>query len=126
MNDLNKKILVIEDNKDLSTLLSDALKEGGFEVVNAFDGNEGLKMALEDHPDFILLDIILPKMDGLIMLKKLRQDERGKNVPVMILTNLSDTDKISSAMQDEVYDFLVKDNWKLQDVVKKIKNRLGV
>ena len=125
MNTQGKKILIIEDNKDLRSVLSNALSSENLTVLQAEDGEDGLRIALAEHPDLILLDIILPKMDGMTMLQKLRKDEWGRNAQVMILTNLMDAEKIDSAMSEGVYDFLVKSNWSLPDLVQKIKVKLG-
>lgn len=97
----NKKILVIEaveDNAPLRKALHDKFSLEGFSVIDAKDGEEGLTVAMSEHPDLILLDILMPKMDGLTMMKKLRQgDEWGKHVPIIVLTNHSaDSDYIGS------------------------------
>src|SRR6266498_6092249 len=83
-----KKILVVEDEKLIVNVLSQKFKKEGFSVFSAIDGLEGYKVALEKHPDLILLDIIMPRMDGLKMLSKLRTDPWGKTVPVVVLTNV--------------------------------------
>lgn len=121
---MHKLILITEDETAVLKLLSRRLSEEGFEVEQAKDGKQGLELALKTHPDLILLDIVMPLMDGLTMLKALRQDEWGKEVPVIVLTNLSDADRINEALSDGVFDFLVKSDWKLDDIVKKIKNKL--
>jgi len=97
----------------------------GFNVIKAEDGQEGLDVALEHHPDLILLDIVMPKMNGMDVLQKLRKDEWGKNVPIILLTNLSDSEKVEDAMKYGVYDYLIKTDWELKDVVKKVKEKLG-
>ncbi len=127
----NKKILVIEEVEDdlsLRNVLHDKFALEGFGVLEAKDGEEGLAIALREHPDIILLDIVLPKMDGLTMMKKLREtDEWGKNVPIILLTNLSaDDDKIMKAItNDTPAYYLVKSNWSIEDLVEKIKERLS-
>jgi DNA-binding response OmpR family regulator len=123
---MNKKILVIEDEDSLSEVLFNKLTFEGFDVLVAKDGFEGLRLASENHPDLIILDIIMPEMDGVSMLQKLRNDDWGKEVPVIMLTNLSDTDKISEVMTLGVDDFLVKANWEITDLVKKIKEKLKI
>lgn len=123
---INKKILIVEDEESLLKLLSESFIENGIDVLGAVDGEQGLKMALEEHPDLILLDIILPKMDGITMLKKLREDERGKDVKVIILSNLSDSERVEEAMQKGVYDYLIKSNWNLADVINKVKEKLNL
>ncbi len=120
-----KKILVIEDEGILLELLSDKFKDSGFKVFSAQSAEAGIKLALKFHPEMILLDIILPQMDGLTMLKKLRKDNWGKGVPVIILSNLNDQKKVSEAMKIGVYDFLVKSNVKLSDIVKQVKEVLS-
>lgn len=125
MNRLAKRVLLIEDEIVLLNLLSEKFKDSGFEVNSAQSAEAGIKSALQNHPDLILLDIILPKMDGLTMLKKLRQDKWGKGVPVIILSNLSDQKKVSEAMKIGVYDFLVKSNVKLSEVVEEAREVLS-
>lgn len=120
-----KKILIVEDETSLRNALRDKLLLEGFIVLEAKNGEEGLGVALRDHPDLILLDIIMPKMDGLTMLKKLREDVWGKNTKVILLTNLSDNEKVSEALLQGSYDYLVKSDWKIEDVVTKIRARLG-
>ena len=119
-----KKILVVEDEAILLQALSGKLTKEGYQVLEARDGRQGLEIALSVHPDLILLDIIMPVMDGMAMLKKLREDEWGKNVPVLILTNLSDNQKIDESLRQGVFDYLTKTNWSLDDLVKRIKVRL--
>lgn len=124
MNGKIKKILLVEDEIVLLELIADKFKDSGFSVNTAQSAETGMKLALQNHPDLILLDLILPKMDGLTMLKKLRKDSWGKEVPVIILSNLNDQRKVSEAMKIGVYDFLVKSNVKLSDIVKEVKEVL--
>lgn len=126
MEHIHKTVLVIEDDKSLSRILNDSFTEKGFSVKLAYDGEEGLSVALESHPDLILLDVLMPKMDGMAMLKKLRQDPWGKTVPVMMLTNLNDSQKAVEAVQYDVHDYLVKAQWSLENIAGKIKTRLGL
>jgi len=121
---MHKIILITEDEVQVLKLLSRRLSEEGFDIEKANDGNSGLSLALKTHPDLILLDIVIPKMDGLTMLKELRKDDWGKSVPVIILTNLSDAERINDALSHGVYDFLIKSDWKLDEIVTKIKTRL--
>ena len=121
-----KKILIIEDEPSLREALNDKFSQEGFEVEQAPDGELGLSLALGTKPDLILLDIIMPKLDGISMLEQLREDERGKHIPVIILTNLSDNEKLAKAMELGSHDYLVKTDWKLEDVVKKVKEKIGL
>lgn len=123
---VNKKILIIEDASSVLQILAGKLNDEGFKVLGAEDGEEGLKLAFKEHPDLILLDIIMPKIDGITVLKKLRADDWGKDVPVIILTDLSDAETVADALENNVYEFLVKADWKLEDVVKKVKEKLRI
>lgn len=122
----NKTILIIDDDPPTLHALRDKFKSKGFNVLTANDGVSGLGAAMKNHPDIILLDIIMPRMDGMTMLKKLREDEWGKKAEVIMLTNLSDNDKIEEAAQAGTYDYLIKTNWGIEDVVKKVKEKLGM
>jgi two-component system alkaline phosphatase synthesis response regulator PhoP len=117
----SKKILIIEDEPDILELLVDKFVSEKFKVLQSTSAERGIKLALENKPDFILLDIILLKMDGITMLKKLRQNPWGKNVPVIILSNVTDQAKVSEAMRLGVYDYIIKTNLILNDLVKQVK-----
>ncbi|MDO8505509.1 MAG: response regulator [bacterium] len=122
---LNKKIvLIVEDEVALLYAFKEEFMSAGFEVFEAKNGKEGLDIAIGKHPDMILLDILMPVMDGLTMLKKLREDAWGKNAQVIILTNLNDVQKVSEALTSVTFDYLVKADWKIEDIVKKVKERL--
>ncbi len=116
-----KKILIIDDNKDLNTVLADKLSVSGFETSSAFDGEEGLAKAFETHPDVILLDMLMPKMDGLTTLKKLRDDAWGKTCKVMILTLIEETDYMAKTMEFNVIGYIVKTNQSLDEIVREIE-----
>ncbi len=119
------KILIIEDEVSLLNILTDKLTREGFLVVQAKNGEEGLEVALREHPDLMLLDIIMPKMDGIAMLKELQQDEWGKNAKVIIFSNLSENEKIDKALGSGSYEYLIKADWKIGDVVTKIRKILS-
>jgi CheY-like chemotaxis protein len=116
-----KKILIVDDEEDMREILSDKFLTCGFSVVLAKDGEEGLRMALESHPLVILLDIAMPKMDGLQMLEKLRHDEWGNNVPVVLLTNISDMQKIDEAQKLGIQEYMLKAEWKMAQIVDRVK-----
>ena len=88
------------------------------------NGEEGLKAVFQERPDLILLDIVMPKMDGLTMLKELRKDGWGKTAKVIILTNLSDNQKVADAMENDTYEYIVKTDWKISDIIAKVKEKL--
>lgn len=125
MANKNKIILVAEDEEPLRRVLKDILSFEGYQVIEAVNGEEGLEMVLKEHPDLVLLDIVMPKMDGLTMLKKLRTDDWGKTAPVMILTNLSDNDEVIKTAKDEGIEYFVKTDIKINEVIEKIKAKLG-
>lgn len=107
--------------------LASKFKNENFTVFTSGDGEEGLALALKEHPHIILLDIIMPKIDGITVMKKIREQKRwGKEVPIIMLTNLSDPESVSEAANYGVYDFLVKTDWRLDDVVKLIKEKLSL
>ncbi len=126
MQPQSKKILIVEDEQDMRQALVDELTHEGFQILEARNGKEGLESALKEHPDLILLDIVMPVMDGMTMMKKLRESENGKDIPVIMLTNLSDVEKISNALEFEIYDYLVKSNWKIEDVADRVRKKLGI
>lgn len=127
MAQTNKKILIIEiveEDAPLRNVLKDKLIREGFDVLEAKNGKQGLDVALRNHPDLILLDILMPVMNGITMLKKLRKDAWGKNVKVIMLTNLSENEKVADAMMQGSHDYFVKSDWKIDDIVAKIKEKL--
>ena len=125
-NNKNKKILVVEDEATLQKALTEALVQDGYNVLNALDGLRGLEIARKEKPDLILLDIILPKMDGFEVLKKLKKDENVSEIPIIILTNLSDASDIQKTLDLGATTYLVKADFHLKDVLKKIEETLNL
>ncbi|OGE88045.1 MAG: hypothetical protein A3J07_01810 [Candidatus Doudnabacteria bacterium RIFCSPLOWO2_02_FULL_49_13] len=124
MEDKKTRILVVEDEEILLTALSEELKQEGFEVVGAKDGVEGVEKAASEKPDLILLDLVMPRLDGIGALKQIKDSPASKDIPVVILTNLSDYDKVSDALSLGAMDYLVKANYRLEELVSKIKTVL--
>lgn len=122
---VDKKILIIEDELSLLKALSAKLTTLGLEVLTATDGAEGLAVALREHPDLILLDIIMPNMDGMTMLGKLRADAWGKNAKVIVLTNLSDAESAEKAQAEGVFDYLIKSDWELKELLALVQKKLN-
>lgn len=121
-----KILLFIEDDKILLNMYKKLLSNHGYDVHTAMDGEDGLKKALADHPDLILLDIRMPKMDGMIMLKLLRQDAWGKDAKVIILTNLDPIDTIlQGVVRDRPAYYLVKANTRSDQVLERVKEVVG-
>lgn len=121
----NKKILIVEDEPMLLEPMVASFKSNGYIVFSARNGEEGLKVALAELPDMILLDITMPVMDGITMLKNLRSHAQGKNLKVMMLTNLSDSTKASETAGLGVMDYIVKSDWKLKDIIERVSDKLG-
>ncbi|MFZ2167672.1 MAG: response regulator, partial [Minisyncoccia bacterium] len=118
-----KKILVVEDDEVLLNALRTELEKSGLTVIDAKNGMTGLVMASQARPDLILLDILMPMMDGWEMLREMREgDDWGKCVPVVILTNLSaDEDaQIKHIAELGPSFFMVKADWKVEGVVSKV------
>lgn len=122
----DKTILVVEDEMMLRKILLEKLTINGFKAIGAEDGEEGLRMALEKKPDLVLLDILLPKMDGIEVLKKLRASAE-KNIPVFILTNSQPDDYITTEVAElEPSYYLIKANLELEDLMNKIREKLNI
>jgi len=124
---IRKTILVVEDEKPMRQAIVDTLVLKNFQSLEAKNGQEGLAMALREHPDLILLDLLMPKMDGMKMLKTIREDEWGKSVPVIILTNLNATDEhmIEDMITEKPLHYLIKTDWDTHGVVKEISKILN-
>jgi len=119
------KLLIIEDDKSLLRALLDKFKLEGFDVLIANNGEAGLSMALKKKPDLIILDILMPKMDGLTVLEKLREDKWGVKVPIMLLTNVvPDNETIAKITEYKPAFYLVKSDWSIDEIVQKMKDCL--
>ncbi len=119
-----KKILFIEDEATLQKTIGETLRKEGYKVLSALDGETGLRLAQQELPDLILLDLILPKMHGLDLLAKLREDEKTKDIPVIVLTNIENPQGIEKAVSLGARAYLVKSDYKLDEVIKKIKETI--
>lgn len=126
MNDKKKVILITEDEDAMRLALTDMISYEGYHVIEAKDGEEGLAVAFREHPDLILLDILMPRMDGLEMLKKLRADEWGAKVPIFVLTNLGGNDEIAKMVENNVFEYFVKSDVKIREVIDKMNAKLKV
>ena len=119
-----KKILIVEDNESLCRIMADTFSDEGFEVQTANDGEAGLAAALKWQPDLILLDILMPKLDGKEMLERLRAEPGGEKTKVIILTNSGSGQQVLEFMNLGVTDYLTKADWELSNLVEKVKQRL--
>jgi two-component system alkaline phosphatase synthesis response regulator PhoP len=121
----NSKILVVDDERDLREALKTSLEEAGYEVLTANDGGEGLRAALANKPDLIVLDIQMPHMNGHQMLHELRKDVWGMKVPVLMLTNADDATNITQGVEQRSNDYIIKTQISLAEVAKKVKQYLA-
>ncbi|PIY97035.1 MAG: response regulator [Candidatus Kerfeldbacteria bacterium CG_4_10_14_0_8_um_filter_42_10] len=119
-----QKILLIEDDKMLLEMYSSKFNREGYDIVTAENGSDGLKLAKENKPDLILLDIILPKLDGFATLKEIRGDANIKNTPVILLTNLGQDQDIQKGKALGADDYFVKANHTPTEVVEKVRELL--
>ncbi len=120
-----KKILFIEDEQALQRAATQALHDAGFEVLSALDGEIGLRIAKNEHPDLILLDLILPRKDGFAVLKELKEDAETRHIPVIALSNLMEESAVEKTVELGAATYLVKTNYQLDEIVEKVKRILG-
>ncbi len=120
-----KSILFIEDEPTLQKTVGRYLEGEGYQVLSALDGERGLELAKTQELDLILLDLILPKKDGFDVLKELKENSKTKDIPVIILTNLEQNVDIGKTLELGATTYLVKANYELEEVIKKIKEVLG-
>ncbi len=120
-----KKILFIEDESVLQKALGDILKQKGYEMISALNGEIGFNLAKAEKPDLILLDLVLPKMHGFEVLKKLKEESETKEIPVIVLTNLERMEDVGQAVKLGAAAYLVKAQYTIEEVMEKIKKAIG-
>jgi DNA-binding response OmpR family regulator len=116
-----KKILVVEDDKFLRELIIQKLLGEGYQTVEAVDGEEGVTKIKSEQPDLVLLDIILPGIDGFEVLKKTKEDDATKNIPIIILSNLGQQDDTDKGIELGAKDYLIKAEFTPGEIIEKIK-----
>ncbi|OGM11881.1 hypothetical protein A2Z22_01460 [Candidatus Woesebacteria bacterium RBG_16_34_12] len=119
------KILIVEDDSVLSHLYQNAFSFQGFEVEMASDGKEGLEAASSLKPDLILTDIMMPNMDGIEMLKKIKAKPQTKNIPVIVMSNLSNEEDVQTALAEGALKHINKKEFGPKEVVGVVKNVLS-
>lgn len=119
---IQKRVLVVEDDAVLAGMLTQSLEAAGFKATHAKNGEEGKSAATEIAPDFMIVDIDMPKMDGVTMLKALRRE--GVSVPAIMLTNFSQPEHVADAAEIGVLEYLVKADWEIDQIVKKVEAHL--
>lgn len=125
MEQKGKKVLIIDDDKLILKMAKDTFLSAGYEVQEAENGEQGLKIAEAFKPDLILLDIVMPIMDGMTMLVKLRGSPWGGEIPVIMLTSMKDSGNISTAMQYKVFQYIIKPDFKAEILLDSAKEVLS-
>lgn len=126
MKNKNKKVLIIEDDSYILDMYKIKLKASGFEVITANDGMEGLEILKKERPDIILLDVIMPKMDGFSVLKEIKNRPELSEIPVVLLTNLGQRENIEKGFELGATSYIIKAHFTPTEIVKKIKDVLKV
>ena len=124
MAKIDKKILIVEDDNDFVSILKMKFESEGFFVVTAQDGQAGASAAEAEKPDLVLSDVLLPKIDGIEMAKKIK--ESNKNVEIIFLTNIRDVDYIKKMEEAGGFDHMVKSDSSINDIVNKVKLKLNI
>jgi len=118
------KILIVEDDKFLRELIARKLTAENYEIIEAVDGEEGLKKIKETKPDLVLLDLILPGIDGFEVLSRIKEDPSLASIPVIILSNLGQREDVERGMKLGAVDYLVKAHFTPNEIVEKVKQAL--
>lgn len=121
---MEKAVLIIEDDKFLRDLLARKLKKEGYSVFEATDGNEGLELVKTKKPHLVLLDLILPGMDGFDVLAEIKRNPETSNIPVIILSNLGQKEEIEKGLRLGALDYLVKAHSNPAEIVTKIREAI--
>lgn len=120
-----KKILFVEDEPSLQKTVGDILIQEGYKILQATDGEAGIRLAISEKPDLILLDLILPKKDGFEVIKALKDNAETRDIKIIVLTNLQSSGDIEKAIELGATTYLVKANYDLDEIVEKIREFLG-
>lgn len=126
MNDNQTKVLVVEDDKFLRGLLSQKLGASGFSVLLAADGREAVDKAKQEKPAVVLLDLMLPVLDGFEVLKNIKADGEIKSVPVIVLSNLGEKDEVQRALELGAVDYLIKAHFTPDEIIAKVREVLDI
>ncbi len=124
MADGKKTILLVEDEAPVRMVLQKALQNEGYDVLTGSDGFEGLRIALEKHPDLVITDLLMARMGGMDMIREIRKDDWGKTAEIVILTNVTDVKMLDEAMAQQTFHYIVKGDSSMQSVIEKVNARL--
>lgn len=120
-----KKVLIIEDDDHISKVYQIKLSKENVDTVVARDGEEGIAMVSSEKPDLVLLDLMIPKKDGFVVLEEVKKTELGKKIPILVLSNLGQEGDIKRAIGLGAADYFIKVNLSIQEIVDKVKQHLG-
>ncbi len=120
-----RKIMLIEDDRFLSTVIKARLEKSGFAVVQTFDGEEALRVLPEEKPDLIVLDLIMPKITGFEVLKSVSSHKEFKKIPIIVLSHLAQASDIEKAKSLGAVEYFVKVKVSIDDLVDKVKLLMG-
>lgn len=122
---MKKKILLIEDDKFLRKVIVHKLITEGYEVVQAIDGEKGIVAAKEEKPDLILLDLVLPEIDGFEVLAILKKDKETFNIPVIVLSNLGEKENVEKGLKMGATDYLIKARLEPSEIAERVERILN-
>jgi len=117
----DKTIVVIEDNQDLASAIKDMLSEEGYAVSAAYTGEDGIKLVQQEKPSLLLLDTILPQMNGLDVLEELKPYREQHDLNVVVLSNVDDPEELRAAREFDIKEYLIKTEWRMEDVIATVK-----
>ena len=124
MGEKQSNILIAEDDDQIRKVIRGEFERQGIGVLEAKNGDEALALSLSEHPDVIVLDVLMPKMHGIDIIKKLQKDEWGKNAQIVLLTNFADDPRVLELVEEGDYELFNKAETKLETLVQVIKNKL--
>jgi CheY-like chemotaxis protein len=120
-----KKILIVDDEAALRRALCDSLKAlDQFDILEAGDGESALEIIRKEHPDLVLLDIAMPKMDGIEVARRMQTEKLMDTTKVMFLTNSTDITQIATAVEVGSSDYLIKADWDINDILKRVLEKI--
>ena len=119
-----KTILIVEDNKILRELIVSKLTKENYNVFEAIDGEEGIKKIKEKNPDLILLDLLLPGIDGFEVLSQIKNDPKLSSISVIILSNLGQKEEVEKGLKMGATDYMIKASFTPKEIIDKIKATL--
>ncbi len=125
MDTAQQTILIIEDELSILNGIADKFRHEGFSVITAINGQDGLDKALKEHPDFVMVDNLMPNTDGFYFLENLRKDTWGKDALILMWSNSHDASTIRRAKKIGILEFIIKSEWEYRDIVKKVRTYLN-